>query len=71
MDYNKLREEMRKKGISVNDMCRELNMSRSAFYRKSHGKTEFTRSEIEKIVDFLGIGSPVQIFLPRKCLKRY
>ena len=66
MDYDKLREEMNKKGVSVNDMCRELNMSRSAFYRKSHGKTEFTRSEIERIVDYLGIGSPVQIFFAKE-----
>jgi len=66
MNYQKLRDEMDKKGVSVNMMCKELHMSRSAFYRKSHGKTEFTRSEIEKIVEFLGIGSPVSIFFAKE-----
>lgn len=66
MDYQKLREEMRKKGVTVNMMCLELNMSRSAFYRKCHGKTEFKRSEIEKIVSFLDIDSPVSIFFARE-----
>lgn len=62
MNYQKLREEMRKKGVTVSMMCAVLKMSRSAFYRKCHGKTEFTRSEIEKIVNFLDIDSPVSIF---------
>lgn len=62
MNYEKLREEMAKKGITVNMMCAELQMSRSAFYRKSRGKTEFTQSEIQHIVNFLELGSPMSIF---------
>lgn len=62
MNYDKLREEMAKKGVTINMMCAELKMSRSAFYRKCHGKTEFTQSEIQRIVKFLELGSPMSIF---------
>lgn len=62
MNGDKLKEEMRKRGITNNDMCQHLKMSRSAFYRKCNGKSEFTQSEIQKIVDFLGLGTPVNIF---------
>jgi predicted transcriptional regulator len=47
---------------SIADMCNMLNISRSAFYRKCNGKSEFTVSEIKKIVDFLKLESPVDIF---------
>lgn len=54
--------KMCEKGKSIADMCDMLGMSRSAFYRKCNGKSEFTLSEIKKIVDFLNLESPVDIF---------
>lgn len=57
-----LEYKMSEKGKSIADMCTMLNISRSAFYRKCNGKSEFTRSEIIKIVDFLKLESPVEIF---------
>ena len=57
-----LEYEMTEKGKSISDMCDMLNISRSAFYRKCNGKSEFTMSEIKKIVDFLNLSSPVEIF---------
>lgn len=62
MDKALLEYEMNKKGISISDMCNMLGISRSAFYRKCIGKSEFTMSEIAKIVDVLGLDSPVDIF---------
>lgn len=53
---------MSEKGKSIADMCNMLNISRSAFYRKCNGKSEFTMSEIKKIVDYLKLTSPVEIF---------
>ena len=47
---------------SIADMCNMLGISRSAFYRKCKGITEFTQSEIKKIVDYLNLQSPVEIF---------
>ena len=49
MDKNKLMYEMAKQKVSILDMCHKLNMSRSAFYRKCNGISEFTQGEIQKI----------------------
>ncbi len=62
MDKFRLEYEMKKKGISISDMCQHLGLSRSAFYRKCNGISEFTLSEIQSIVDFLDLESPVGIF---------
>ena len=56
---------MSEKGKSISDMCEMLGISRSAFYRKCNGKSEFTMSEIKKIVDFLELDSPVEIFFAK------
>ena len=57
-----LEYKMKEAGKSISDMCEMLGISRSAFYRKCNGKSEFTQSEIQKIVDFLNLDSPVGIF---------
>lgn len=62
MDKALLEYEMRKRGVTITDMCKTLNISRSAFYRKCNGKSEFTISEIQKIVAFLKLNSPMGIF---------
>lgn len=66
MDKALLEYEMKKRGVTIADMCEELNCSRSAFYRKCNGISEFTQSEIQKIVDYLGLDSPVGIFFTVK-----
>jgi ACT domain-containing protein len=62
MNKTLLEEKMKEKGKSITDMCRMLGISRSAFYRKRNGISEFTQNEIRKIVDFLELDSPVDIF---------
>lgn len=65
MDKALLQYEMSKKGISIGDLCKKLDMSRSAFYRKCNGKSDFTQSEIQAIVDLLHLESPVAIFFAK------
>ena len=62
MDKALLEYEMNKRNITIKMMCERLGMSRSAFYRKCNGITEFTQSEIQGIVDYLGLESPSGIF---------
>lgn len=57
-----LEYKMKVQGKSISDMCSMLGISRSAFYRKRNGKSEFTQSEISKIVKYLNLDSPVDIF---------
>lgn len=57
-----LEYKMKEQGKSISDMCEMLGISRSAFYRKCNGKSEFTQSEIQKVVDYLNLDSPAGIF---------
>ena len=66
MDKFKLEYEMKSRGITVEKMCSDLHISRSAFYRKCKGITQFTQSEIQKIVDYIGLESPMGIFFKEK-----
>lgn len=62
MDKFLLEYEMKKKGYSVEKLCKEIGVSRSAFYKKCNGKSDFTQSEIQAIVKLLQLDSPVAIF---------
>lgn len=65
MDKFLLEYEIKKKGYSVEGLCEEIGLSRSAFYRKCNGKSDFTQSEIQAIVDVLKLESPVAIFFSK------
>lgn len=66
MDRYKLEYEMKSRGITIEKLCSDLDISRSAFYRKCRGKSEFTQGEIQRIVDYLGLKSPMGIFFVDK-----
>ena len=69
MNAEKLREVMRDKGITVVKMCREIGISRKAFWSKCNGKSEFTQSEIATIVELIGKREGMNIFFPTSVLK--
>lgn len=66
MNKDLLEYEMKKKKVSIADMCAKLGISKSAFYRKCNGKSEFTQSEIQRIVDLLNLETPMGIFFEAK-----
>ena len=66
MNTARLEYEMKLRGVTRSDLCKDLGMSRSAFYRKCNGISEFTQSEIQKIVDVLELDTPVGIFFNDK-----
>ena len=66
MDKYKLEYEMKTRGIPIEKLCTELHISRSAFYRKCNGISEFTQGEIQRIVDYIGLDSPMGIFFADK-----
>ena len=65
MDKALLQYEMSKKGITTAIICKKLDMSRSAFYRKCNGKSEFSQKEIQAIMDLLELDSPMAIFFAK------
>ena len=62
MDKALLEYEMKKKNISIGKMCEILGISRSAFYRKCNGLSEFSQGEIKMVMTTLNLESPVDIF---------
>ena len=62
MDVAQLECEMKRKKVSKGDMCKMLGISRSAFYRKCNGRSEFTQSEIQKIASILELKDLAPIF---------
>ena len=66
MNKQLLLNKMEALGISINEMIARLNMSRSAFYRKCNGKSEFTLEEMKKIMAILGEEDPRDIFFNQK-----
>ena len=66
MDRVELEVAMKRKGLSVADLCAVIGMNRSTFYKKLRGDSEFTRGEIQLIVDALDLSSPIGIFFAQK-----
>ena len=66
MDKFLLEYEMKKNGFSTARLCEEIGISRSAFYKKCNGKSDFTQSEIQAIVDLLHLESPMAIFFAKE-----
>lgn len=61
-----LEYEMKIHNLSVGKMCEKLGMSRSAFYRKCNGISEFTQSEMQKIIDILDLQDPCVVFFSKE-----
>lgn len=70
MDKLKLEYEIKKKGFTINEVCKMIGISRSAFYRKCNGTSEFTHGEIHKIMQILDLESPVEIFFNETVSKK-
>lgn len=66
MDSVELEIAMKRKGISSEKLSKIIGISRSAFYRKMKGQSEFTQGEIQRIVDALELDSPMEIFFAAK-----
>lgn len=66
MDRYKLQYEMKKRGVTIEKLCSAIGMSKTAFFRKCKGVSEFTQGEIQAIVDYLGLESPMGIFFTEK-----
>ncbi|MBE6812896.1 MAG: hypothetical protein E7523_08435 [Ruminococcaceae bacterium] len=62
MNKNLLEYEMKKRKVSIGEMCSMLGLSRSAFYRKCNGGSEFTLKEVKMIISYLKLDNQTAIF---------
>lgn len=71
MNANLLKAQIALKGKKISEITRILKISKSAFYRKLNGKSDFTRQEICDLMNCLEIGTEkaIEIFFADKCLK--
>lgn len=42
-------------GKTISEVAEALDLSYSAFYRRLYGEMEFSRAEINRLTDFLGL----------------
>lgn len=61
-DRNRLEYEMKRNKVSTDEMLAACHLSKSAWYRKLKGTTQFTLAEIETISKRLNQDSPEAIF---------
>lgn len=66
MNTEKLEQARKRKGITIKELCKEIGISRSAYYRKCRGISEFKKSEMEKIIALLELPTPIGIFFMEK-----
>lgn len=62
MNGARLEYEMKIRKVSVSEICEAIGISRSAFYRKKSGKSQFTQGEIAAVVKYLHLETPMGIF---------
>lgn len=62
MDKDLLFYKMKRKNETIDSFCQKVGFSKSAFYRKINGKTQFTLAEIKSIIEVLDIDDPTEIF---------
>lgn len=53
LDRYKLEYYMNSKNINKDSICEAIGISKSAFFRKCNGRSEFTRYEIDRIAEVL------------------
>ena len=68
MSANKLKAAIVARGETLSNTARAIGVSKSAFYRKMHRQTEFTRGEINSIASYLDLSDEelISIFFTEK-----
>lgn len=63
MNVIALRQKLLEKHARVKDLKVVLGISNSALQRKLSGKTEFSRCEVKKIIDYLELQNDEAMFI--------
>lgn len=60
-----LEKEIKQNGYTIEGFASEIGMSRTTFWRKLNGESEFDISEAKQICTVLGINDPTPIFFDK------
>lgn len=63
---NEFKAQIVKKGLTVKKLAEYLGINEATVYRKINADGDFTRDEINKLIDILQIEEPMKIFFAEK-----
>lgn len=66
LNVPRLKSQMVLKGYTNDKLSKQLGISNSAFSKKLTQKVEFSRIEIEQLIDILEIDDPCEFFFKAK-----
>lgn len=66
MDVDLLKYKIKKSGLSIDEFCKKVGITKQMFYGRCRGRMEFRLSEIKKIMEVLDLDSPMPIFFAEK-----
>lgn len=70
MNKQLLKEELRRKHMTLRDFAQYLGINAATLYRKMNKTSDFTLSEIQKVRVLLGTNTTVLIFFAEQVAKR-
>lgn len=62
VDWEKINKRREEQHITIEELCSMARMSKTVYYRKKRGKSEFTRQQMIDIANALNFKSPGSIF---------
>lgn len=65
IDRPLLEYHIKARGMNTEEFCAAVGFSQGTYYNKMGGRLDFTRPEIIKICELLGIEDPTAIFFTR------
>jgi plasmid maintenance system antidote protein VapI len=65
-DKRKFLAQMTLRNVSKKDLAEKLGINEVTLYRKINNDGYFTRAEINKLIEVLGIENPAEIFFAEK-----
>ena len=63
MRFNNLEAEIKRTGLSVENVASELNLERATFYNRLNGKTKWTLGDMLKVQKFINFKTSQQLSL--------
>lgn len=61
-DQRKLQAQMALKGVNAKEVAEAIDINIATFYRRLNNNGNFTRTDIQKMINFLDIKNPDEIF---------